>query len=192
MRHTPVFESSKIATESGFQSDEPYVKNQPALNTGLDEASAQFGGASMQTNLHSSLHVGFPGSAMQAPSASSNQATDLHVGHPAPAGPPLSASQLYDLLNSFPQITEQYASGQHPQLQQHLLQQQLGHLLPFSQPQMHSFNYNEQVRSCSVPSENEEIYLDLRRSNKISQYLTKDRIRSTLIFVDLFYSLFEN
>lgn len=54
----------------------------------------------MQTNLHSSLHVGFPGTAGQTPYIINQQIPDLHVGHPAPAGPPLSATQLYDLLNS--------------------------------------------------------------------------------------------
>lgn len=58
----------------------------------------------MQTNLHGSLHVGFPSAAIpQASYAIAQQIpADLHVGHPAPAGPPLSASQLYDLLNNFP------------------------------------------------------------------------------------------
>lgn len=71
-------------------------------------SNVQFGQSNMQmpmqTNLHSSLHVGFPSAAIpQAPYAIAQQIpTDLHVGHPAPAGPPLSASQLYDLLNNFP------------------------------------------------------------------------------------------
>lgn len=79
----------------------------------------QFGQANlpMQTNLHSSLNVGFPSAAagiLQAPYTIARQElpADLHVGHPAPAGPPLSASELYNLLNNFPhQLAEQYAAG---------------------------------------------------------------------------------
>ncbi|XP_032685030.1 alpha-protein kinase 1-like isoform X2 [Odontomachus brunneus] len=108
----------------------------------------QFGQSSapMQTNLHSSLHVGFPATAVQ-PYTVTQQIPELHVGHPAPAGPPLSATQLYDLLNNFPhKLTEQYTPDQ-----QHILQQQLDQILQpdtitsFSQPQMHSFNYDEQA-----------------------------------------------
>ncbi|EFN83513.1 hypothetical protein EAI_15449 [Harpegnathos saltator] len=110
----------------------------------------QFGQSSvpMQTNLHSSLHVGFPATAVQTPyTVAQQQIPELHVGHPAPAGPPLSATQLYDLLNSFPhKFAEQYTPDQ-----QHILQQQLDQILQpdgitsFSQPQMHSFNYDEQA-----------------------------------------------
>lgn len=60
-------------------------------------------------NLRTSLHVGFPTTVGQTPYTITQQIpADLHVGHPAPAGPPLSATQLYELLNKFP---EQYTSG---------------------------------------------------------------------------------
>jgi len=67
----------------------------------------------MQTNLRTSLHVGFPAVASQTPYTVTQQIpADLHVGHPAPAGPPLSATQLYELLNNFPhKFPEQYTSG---------------------------------------------------------------------------------
>ncbi|KAG7190870.1 hypothetical protein KM043_006931 [Ampulex compressa] len=137
-----------------LQSNEVYLNHPSSLNTGLIGTNVQLGQANapMQTNLHSSLHVGFPGTAGQTPYAINQQIPDFHIGHPAPAGPPLSATQLYDLLTSFPQkVTEQYTAGQQPQLQQHMLQQQLGQyfqpagVTSFSQPQMHSFNYDEQA-----------------------------------------------
>ncbi|XP_043249729.1 putative uncharacterized protein DDB_G0271606 [Colletes gigas] len=136
-----------------LQSNDVYLNNHPASNIGLIGTNIQLGQPNlpMQTNLHSSLHVGFPGTAGQTPYIINQQIPDLHVGHPAPAGPPLSATQLYDLLNSLPQkIPEQYQTGQQPQLQQHILQQQLGQFFQptgvtgFSQPQMQSFNYDEQ------------------------------------------------
>ncbi|XP_076240502.1 uncharacterized protein LOC143183013 [Calliopsis andreniformis] len=136
-----------------LQSNDVFLNNHPGTNMGLIGTNIQFGQPNlpMQTNLHSSLHVGFPGTAGQTPYIINQQIPDLHVGHPAPAGPPLSATQLYDLLNSFPQkVPEQYQTGQQPQLQQHILQQQLGQFFQptgvtgFSQPQMQSFNYNEQ------------------------------------------------
>ncbi|XP_011869522.1 PREDICTED: uncharacterized protein LOC105562941 [Vollenhovia emeryi] len=124
-------------------------------------SNAQFGQSSanlpMQTNLHSSLNVGFPLTAVpQAPYTADTADTvaqqdlpaDLYVGHPAPAGPPLSSSQLYNLLNNFPhQLAERYTADQ----QRILQQQQLGQTLEseqatsFSRPQMHSFNYDEQT-----------------------------------------------
>ncbi|XP_076660266.1 uncharacterized protein LOC143363584 [Halictus rubicundus] len=135
-----------------LQTNDVYL-SQPASNIGLIGTNIQLGQPNlpMQTNLHSSLHVGFPETAGQTPYIINQQTPDLHVGHPAPAGPPLSATQLYDLLNSFPQkMPEQYPPGQQPQLQQHILQQQLGQFFQptgvtgFSQPQMQSFNYDEQ------------------------------------------------
>ncbi|XP_015588469.1 putative uncharacterized protein DDB_G0271606 [Cephus cinctus] len=155
---TPEFDVTRLSTvvSPDLQTNEVFLNHPPGSNSGVIGTNLQFDhgqlGNPMQTNLHSSLHVGFPGTASQAPSAVGHQIPDLHVGHPAPAGPPLSATQLYDLLNSFPQqLTEQYTTGQQPQLQQHLLQQQLGQLFQptgvtsFSQPQMHSFNYDEQA-----------------------------------------------
>ncbi|XP_015432106.1 PREDICTED: probable serine/threonine-protein kinase yakA [Dufourea novaeangliae] len=136
-----------------LQTNDVYLSNQPASNIGLIGTNIQLGQPNlpMQTNLHSSLHVGFPGTVSQTPYIINQQIPDLHVGHPAPAGPPLSATQLYDLLNSFPQkMPEQYQTGQQPQLQQQILQQQLGQFFQptgvtgFSQPQMQSFNYDEQ------------------------------------------------
>jgi len=78
--------------------------------------TVQFGQSNMpmQTNLHSSLHVGFPSTAIpQIPYAIAQQIPeDLHIGHPATAGPPLSASQLYNLLNNFPpKLVERYTTG---------------------------------------------------------------------------------
>ncbi|XP_024877505.1 uncharacterized protein LOC112458234 [Temnothorax curvispinosus] len=127
-------------------------------DTSVIGSNVQFGQSStpMQTNLHSSLNVGFPSTAIpQAPYAytiarQDLPAADLHVGHPAPAGPPLSASQLYNLLNNFPhKLAERYTTDE-----QHVLhQQQIDQALEseqlaatsFSQPQMHSFNYDEQT-----------------------------------------------
>ncbi|XP_015116461.1 putative uncharacterized protein DDB_G0271606 [Diachasma alloeum] len=179
--YTPDFDPSRISTgASDVQSNELYLNHPQISRASLVGTNIQFGQSNvpMQTNLHSSLHVGFPGTGQgqqqsghvvfpgtaqgqqqdvhvaQQPADIhvGQQAPDLHVGHPAAAGPPLSATQLYDLLNSFPQpFDEQYGGGQHPQLQQHL-QQQLGQLFQagvnpttFSQPQMHSFNYDEQA-----------------------------------------------
>ena len=155
---TSEFDSTRLSTAVNpeLQVNEVYLNHVPASNTGLIGSNIiNFGQSNlpMQTNLQSSLAVGFPGTASQAASVEGQQLPDLHVGHPAPAGPPLSATQLYDLLNTFPQqLTEQYTTGQQPQLQQHILQQQLGQffqtdangLSRFSQPQMHSFNYDEQ------------------------------------------------
>lgn len=98
------------------QSNELLVNHPVNENTGVVGPSVmQFGQSSapMQTNLHSSLHVGFPATAVQTPYTVTQQIPELHVGHPAPAGPPLSATQLYDLLNSFPhKLTEQYTPGE--------------------------------------------------------------------------------
>ena len=157
--YTPEFDSTRISTviNPEVQANEVYLSHASPSNTGLIGTNTiQFGQSSlpMQTNLQSSLSVGFPGTASQVTSVGGQQLPDLHVGHPAPAGPPLSATQLYDLLNNFPQrLTEQYTTGQQPQLQQHILQQQLGQYFQtdangvtrFSQPQMHSFNYDEQA-----------------------------------------------
>ncbi|KAK0168052.1 hypothetical protein PV327_001891 [Microctonus hyperodae] len=161
------FDSSRLVSSGptpDVQTNELYLNHPPVSRSGMIDTNMKFGHSNipMQTNLQSSLHVGFPGSGAQAPSMSQSQmsdihvghqAPDLHVGHPAASGPPLSANQLYDLLNSFPQpLVEQYTTDQQPQLQQHLLQQQLDQLMhsetnptTFSQPQMHSFNYDEQA-----------------------------------------------
>lgn len=87
-------------------------------DTSVIGSNAQFGQSNMpmQTNLRSSLNVGFPSTVIpQAPYttvARQDLPADLHVGHPAPAGPPLSASQLYDLLNNFPhELAERYTTG---------------------------------------------------------------------------------
>lgn len=111
---TPEFDVTRLATvvNPDLQTNEVFLNHPPITNTGL--ANIQFGQTDtpMQTNLRSSLHVGFPGTATQAANTIGNQIPDLHVGHPAPAGPPLSATQLYDLLNSFPhKLTEQYTAG---------------------------------------------------------------------------------
>ncbi|XP_026669314.1 myb-like protein Q [Ceratina calcarata] len=148
----PEFATLSTLVNPDLQTNDVYFNNHPASNIGLIGTNVQLGQQNLplQTNLHSSMHVGFPGTAGQTPYVINQQIPDLHVGHPAPAGPPLSATQLYDLLNSFPQkIPEQYQSGQQPQLQQHILQQQLGQFFQpgmtgFSQPQMQSFNYDEQ------------------------------------------------
>lgn len=149
----PDFATLSTLVNPDLQTNDVYLNNHPASNIGLIGTNIQLGQPNlpMQTNLHSSLHVGFPGTAGQTPYIINQQIPDLHVGHPAPAGPPLSATQLYDLLNSFPQkMPEQYQTGQQPQLQQHILQQQLGQFFQptgvtgFSQPQMQSFNYDEQ------------------------------------------------
>lgn len=105
---TPVQHNYEVKT------NDVYLNNHPASNIGLIGTNIQLGQPNlpMQTNLHSSLHVGFPGTAGQTPYIINQQIPDLHVGHPAPAGPPLSATQLYDLLNSFPQkMPEQYQTG---------------------------------------------------------------------------------
>lgn len=98
------------------QSNELFMNHPVNGNTGVVGPSVvQFDQSSMpmQTNLHSSLHVGFPATAVQTPYTVTQQIPELHVGHPAPAGPPLSATQLYDLLNSFPhKLAEQYTPGE--------------------------------------------------------------------------------
>lgn len=85
-------------------------------DTSVLDSNVQFGQSNMpmQTNLHSSLHVGFPSTAIpQIPYAIAQKIpADLHVGHPAPAGPPLSVPQLYNLLNNFPpKLAERYTTG---------------------------------------------------------------------------------
>lgn len=78
-------------------------------------SNVQFGQSNMpmQTHLHNSLHVGYPSTAIQTPYTITQQIPpDFHVGHPVSTGSPLSAMQLYDLLNNFPhKLTEQYTSG---------------------------------------------------------------------------------
>lgn len=105
------------------QSNELFANHPPAIRDHSDTSvtssniPVEFAQSNMpvQTNLHSSLHVGFPSTAIPQPSYTIAQQipADLHVGHPAPAGPPLSASQLYDLLNNnFPhKLTERYTTG---------------------------------------------------------------------------------
>ncbi|KAL0132801.1 hypothetical protein PUN28_000487 [Cardiocondyla obscurior] len=113
----------------------------------------------MQTNLHSSLNVGFPPTVIsQTPYTVMRQdlPVDLHVGHPAPAGPPLSALELYNLLNNLPHnLAEQYRTDQQHILQHQQPQPQLDPILEsnsasFSQPQMHSFNYDEQTNQLQL------------------------------------------
>ncbi|CAB0044898.1 unnamed protein product [Trichogramma brassicae] len=111
-------------------------------------------------NLHSTMHVG--GVSSSGSSSGDSQQQDLHVGQPVAGGPTISATKLYEVLNAFPQqLTDQYALSQQPQIQQHLLQQQLTQILQqqqslqddtdakqqtsFSQPILHSFNYDEQA-----------------------------------------------
>ncbi|KYM96829.1 hypothetical protein ALC62_12621, partial [Cyphomyrmex costatus] len=131
------------------QSNELFANHPVNSDTSVLGSNVQFGQSNMpmQTNLHSSLHVGFPSTAIPPYTIAQQIPADLHVGHPAPAGPPLSASQLYDLLNDFPpKLAEQYTTDQ-----QRILQQQFGQIsesdavTSFSQPQMHSFNYDEQT-----------------------------------------------
>lgn len=110
----PEFATLSTLVNPDLQTNDVYLNNHPASNIGLIGTNIQLGQPNlpMQTNLHSSLHVGFPGTAAQTPYIINQQIPDLHVGHPAPAGPPLSATQLYDLLNSFPQkMPEQYQTG---------------------------------------------------------------------------------
>lgn len=110
----PDFATLSTLVNPDLQTNDVYLNNHPASNIGLIGTNIQLGQPNlpMQTNLHSSLHVGFPGTAGQTPYIINQQIPDLHVGHPAPAGPPLSATQLYDLLNSFPQkMPEQYQTG---------------------------------------------------------------------------------
>lgn len=100
---------------------DPYAQSNEILashpvNAGIVGSNVQFPGqpdVPMQTNLHSSLHVGFPATAVQAPYAViQQQIPDLRVGHPAVVGSPSSVTQLYDLLNNFPHtLVEQYAPG---------------------------------------------------------------------------------
>ncbi|XP_034943132.1 alpha-protein kinase 1-like [Chelonus insularis] len=154
------FESSRVPSgpHTDLQSNEVYINHPSVSRSGVVGTNIQFAqpNVPMQTNLHSSLHVGFPASAAQAPILNSQiselqQNSDLHVGHPAMSGPPIPGSQFYDLFNNFPKSFAGYSTGHQPQLQQHILQQQLGQLFQpeanpttFSQPQMHSFNYDEQ------------------------------------------------
>jgi len=97
------------------QSNQPFANHPPVSNVDITGTNMQFDQSSlpMPTNLRTSLHVGFPVIASQTPYTVAQQIpADLHVGHPAPAGPPLSATQLYELLNNFPQkFPEQYTSG---------------------------------------------------------------------------------
>lgn len=107
---------STVINPNSLQSNELFA-NHPVsgANAAVTGPNVQFGQSSapMQTNIHGSLHVGLPShSAVQTPYTIVQQIPDLHVGHPAAAGPPLSATQLYELLNSFPQkLTEHYSSG---------------------------------------------------------------------------------
>lgn len=94
------------------QSNELFANHAVNSNTG---SNVQFGQSNMpiQTNLHSSLHVGFPSTAIQTPYTVTQQIpADFHIGHPVSAGSPLSATQFYDLLNNLPpKLAEQYTSG---------------------------------------------------------------------------------
>ncbi|XP_011265386.1 uncharacterized protein LOC105256850 [Camponotus floridanus] len=143
---TRLYSSITNNPHQSSQSNELFANH--AINSNA-ESNVQFGQSNMpmQTNLHSSLHVGFPSTVIQTPYTVQQIPANFHIGHPVSAGSPLSATQLYDLLNNFPQkFAEQYTSDQ-----QHILQQQLGQIFQpdivtsFSQPQMHSFNYDEQA-----------------------------------------------
>lgn len=88
-----------------------------AVNPNTGSTNVQFGQSNvpMQTNLHSSLHVGFPSTAIQTPYTITQQIpADFQTGHPVSAPEtPMSATQFYDLLNKFPpKFTEQYTSGE--------------------------------------------------------------------------------
>ncbi|XP_070171136.1 uncharacterized protein [Polyergus mexicanus] len=129
------------------QFNELFANHAINLNAG---SNVQLGQSNMpmQTNLHNSYPVGFPSTAIQIPYTTTQQIpADFHIGHPVSAGSSLSTMQLYDLLNNYPhKLTEQYTLDQ-----RHILQQQLGQIFQpdiatsFSQPQMHSFNYDEQA-----------------------------------------------
>lgn len=109
---------SIIINNPQSQSNELFANHPVNLDTSVVGSNVQFGqlNVPLQTNLHSSLNIGFPSTVIpQAPSytavARQDLPADLHVGHPAPAGPPLSASQLYDLLNNFPRkLAERYTT----------------------------------------------------------------------------------
>lgn len=93
------------------QSNELFANH--AINSNA-ESNVQFGQSNMpmHTNLHSSLHVGFPSTVIQTPYTVQQIPADFHIGHPVSAGSPLSTTQLYDLLNNLPhKFAEQYASG---------------------------------------------------------------------------------
>lgn len=79
-----------------------------STNVEFDQSSVP-----MQTNLHTSLHVGFPATASQTPYAITQQIpTDLHVGHSTPAGSPLSGTEFYELLNNISyKLPEQHILG---------------------------------------------------------------------------------
>lgn len=113
------------------QANDVYV-NHPS-SSGISRSTQQQqheSSPSMQANLHSSMHVGGLSSAAQQQQQQQQSAADLHVGQPAAAGPPMSAAKLYEVLNTFPaQLTDQYSLNQQPQIQQHLLQQQLSQIL---------------------------------------------------------------
>ncbi|KAL6260027.1 hypothetical protein P5V15_009933 [Pogonomyrmex californicus] len=155
------------------QSNELFASHPVNSDTSIIDSNLQFGQSNvpmnLQTNLHGSLNIGFPSTVIQqTPYTIAQQIpTDLHVGHPAPAGPPLSATQLYDLLNNFPhKLAERYATDQH----------QFGQTLEpdvatsFSQPQMHSFNYDEQTNQLQQRQQ-QQILLD---QNYASESVTAD------------------
>ncbi|KAJ8670676.1 hypothetical protein QAD02_001935 [Eretmocerus hayati] len=116
----------------------------------------QDAGSSIQANLQSSMHV------MQAGGGngvSGNEQQD--------------AARIYEVLNAFPQqLSEHYALKGQPQIQQHLLQQQLSQILQqqqqeeragakgsFSQPALHSFNYDEQSNK-NKQQQQQNIFID--------------------------------
>lgn len=108
---TRLYSSITNNPHQSSQSNELFANH--AINSNA-ESNVQFGQSNMpmQTNLHSSLHVGFPSTVIQTPYTVQQIPANFHIGHPVSAGSPLSATQLYDLLNNFPQkFAEQYTSG---------------------------------------------------------------------------------
>lgn len=107
------------------QQSDYFLANQPIQsNTDVIQPNVQFVHSNVppiQTPLHSSLHVGFP--SVQTPYTTTQQVPgDLH-GHSTLTGPfsaPLSATQLYDLLNTSPHNANQYSSGNNLCLQEHV------------------------------------------------------------------------
>ncbi|XP_046741682.1 myb-like protein Q isoform X2 [Diprion similis] len=168
---TPDFDVGRLTAGGGSAQNGDVFAAVPS-NTAL-VGFGQSNGA-MQTNLHSSLHVGFPGQGVAPQSTDQQRSPELHVGHPAPADPPLSANQLYDLLNSFPQqLGDQYSATQQQQQQQ----QQLDQLFPvqFSQPQMHSFNYDEQANKLLLQQQQQQQQQQLQQLQQQHQNIFVDR-----------------
>uniref|UniRef100_A0ABD2W2A9 Uncharacterized protein n=1 Tax=Trichogramma kaykai TaxID=54128 RepID=A0ABD2W2A9_9HYME len=168
---TPDFDSAAqyaaVLQEQQLQANDVYA-NHPSSSLSRSSQQQQQqqdsdADSSASMNLHSTMHVGgVSSSGSSSGDSQSSGQQDLHVGQPVAGGPTISATKLYEVLNAFPQqLTDQYALSQQPQIQQHLLQQQLTQILQqqqqslqddtdakqtsFSQPILHSFNYDEQA-----------------------------------------------